>query len=320
MGKWVHKESLERGFANELSRYIYNQEGLGKIYLPNLKESDNLYLFSDYSYNSEQQLIAYSILITDNESFISFKANQKFFWEESSLDVRVIEYKKLNDQIRRKALSPFLHFCNNINGLVLTILFNKSTKSIFQTERPKQLENQMKVWKSEEIQEKFLRLREIIIAMLNGLSRQSQKICWITDNDDIVANDSQLRAANEILKQTFDKYLDFKIGGCELKTTSMDSPDSVFEKLCSLTDLCAGGLVDFIGDYEKQNLIGLSSEILNPIDHSKDKVNPITNWLSKNEEGNMLKKITIEIRETDINNLLIQAYRFPEFMDGVIVS
>jgi hypothetical protein len=100
----------------------------------------------------------------------------------------------------------------------------------------------------------------------------------------------------------------------------MDSPDSVFEKLCSLTDLCAGGLVDFIGDYEKQNLIGLSSEILNPIDHSKDKVNPITNWLSKNEEGNMLKKITIEIRETDINNLLIQAYRFPEFMDGVIVS
>lgn len=320
MEKWSHKENLERGFANELSRYIYNKENLGKIYLPNLKESDNLYLFSDYSYNSEQQLIAYSMLIMDNESFISFKGNQMHFWEGASLDGRIIEYKKLNDQIRQRALSPFLQFCNNINGLLLTVLFNRNTKSIFQNKRPEYLETQMKVWKNEEVQEKFLRLREIIVVMLNGLGRESQKIYWITDNDDIVANDLQLRVANEILKETLDKHLDFKIGVCEFKTTSIDSPDRVFEKLCSLTDLCAGGLVDFIGDYVKRNLVGLNPEILNPIDHSKDKVNSITNWLSKNEEKNMLKKITIEIRETDINNLSIQAYRFPEFIDGVIVS
>ena len=156
MENWSHKENLERGFANELSRYIYTKENLGEIYLPNLKESDNLYLFSDYSYNTEQQLIAYSILIIDNESFILFKANQKYFWEEFSLERRIIEYKKLNDQIRRKALHPFLQFCNNINGLVLTVLFNKNTKSVFQNERPEYLENQMKVWKNEEIQEKLL--------------------------------------------------------------------------------------------------------------------------------------------------------------------
>ena len=156
--------------------------------------------------------------------------------------------------------------------------------------------------------------------MLNGLGRQSQKICWITDNDDIVANDLQLRVANEILNKTLDKHLDFKIGPFELKTTTTDSPDRVLEKLCSVTDLCAGGLVDFVGDYNKRNLIGLKPQILNPIDHSKDKVNPITNWLSKNEEASRLKKITIEIKEIDMANFSMQAYRFPEFMDENIIS
>ena len=92
------------------------------------------------------------------------------------------------------------------------------------------------------------------------------------------------------------------------------SPDKCFEKLCSLTDLVAGGLVDFVGDYHNANIVPKDREVAKPIPHNKLKVNPITNWLSKKEEESMLKKITIKIIEKENNVLSIEAFRFPEFI------
>ena len=115
------------------------------------------------------------------------------------------------------------------------------------------------------------------------------------------------------MKDTFYKHLDFTIGEFELKTLNSDSPDKCFEKLCSLTDLIAGGLVDFVGDYHNANIFPKDGEVAKPISHNKLKVNPITNWLSKKEEESMLKKITIKITEKENNILFIEALRFPEF-------
>ena len=130
MGNWFHKENLERGTVNSVSSYIYKLENSGKIYLPDLRQADNLYLFSDYSGNKDQQLISYSILILDENSFHSFIAVQKIFWEKYSLGTRIIDYKGLNDSVKKVALIPFLRLSNNINGLIFTVIFNKNSKSI----------------------------------------------------------------------------------------------------------------------------------------------------------------------------------------------
>jgi hypothetical protein len=55
MGNWVHTENSEKGTANELSKYFFNLEKAGKIYLPNLRATENLYLFSDYIRNKNQE-------------------------------------------------------------------------------------------------------------------------------------------------------------------------------------------------------------------------------------------------------------------------
>jgi hypothetical protein len=314
MGIWSHKENSEKGTVNLLSNYIYGLENSGRIYLPDLREADNLYLFSDYSGSKDQQLISYSILALDENSFHSFVAVQKIFWENCSLGTRIIDYKGLNDSFKKEALVPFLQLCNNLNGLVFTAIFHKNTKSIFRSEIPNPLKEQLSIWKNKAVVEKFLRLREFILLILNGLGREYQNILWVTDNDDIVANDLQLMTANAILKETLVKHLDFNISNFELKSLDVDSPDRCLEKLCSLTDLAAGGLVDFVGDYHKGNIILKEGEIAKPISHSKDKVNPITNWLSKYEEKSMLKKITIKINEIDKDNLSVETYRFPEII------
>ncbi len=308
---WNHIDTKEKGLVNELSDYINGLESSQKIFLPDLRDADNLYIFSDYSGNKDQQLISYSILILDENSVNSFTSTQKYFWEDYALGSKIIEYKKLNDGARRRALVPFLNLCNNFNGLILTILFHKNTKSIYTDEMPENLQEQIAVWKKNYVKQKFLRLRDFILLILNGLGRENQNVLWITDNDEFVANNLQLETANTILRETLYKHLDYMIGEFELKTLDVDSSDNCFEKLCSLSDLTAGGLVDFVGNYHNANIFPKEGEVAEPI-LQKLKVNAITNWLSKTEEENSLKKITIKITETKNDGLFIEAFRFPE--------
>lgn len=218
----------------------------------------------------------------------------------------------MNDGPKKRALVSFLELCNSLNGLILTIIIHKNTRSIYSDELTENLEVRLGVWKNA-VREKFLRLRDFMLLILNGLGRKSQGVVWITDKDEIAANSLQLRTANSILNDTLNKYLDFSIGDFELRTLDADFADKRFEKLCSLTDLIAGGLVDFVGDYHNAQVFPVNREVAKPIGHSKQKVNPITNWLSKNEEGNLLKKITIKMSEIENNALSVEAYRFPEF-------
>ena len=314
MTTWQHIENPRKGMVNEISSFINELEKDGKIFLPDLRQTENLYLFSDYSANKDQKLITYSILILDEKSYNWFLSAQEKFWEEYSLDSKIIEYKKLNDGPRKRALVAFLDLCNKINGLIFTIVIHKDTKSLYKDEIPVVLQEQINVWKKKAVKEKILRLREFILLILNGLGRQNQNVLWITDNDEIVANELQLFTANAIFKDILEKHLDFKIGTFELKTLDDDLPDKRFEKLCSLTDLIAGALVDFLGDYHHEEIFPVEGEIANPITHVKLKVNPITNWLSKTEKETSLKKIVIKINEIGNNGLSIESYRFPEFI------
>ena len=83
------------------------------------------------------------------------------------------------------------------------------------------------------------------------------------------------------------------------------------EKLCSIEDLVAGTLVDYVGDYHKENLIPKEEGIVGPTVHSKNKFDNITGWLIKDEEKCKLKKVNILIEETSKENLVIKALRFP---------
>ncbi len=155
MKYWKHINNENRGMVNELSDYIGGLENSQKIFLPDLRQADNLYLFSDYSGSNDQQLISYSILILDESSLNLFASSQRVFWKNYSLGTRIIEYKKLNDGLRRRALAPFLQLCNNLNGLILTILIHKNTKSLFTDELPETLQKQMIVWKKKTVRENF---------------------------------------------------------------------------------------------------------------------------------------------------------------------
>ena len=234
MGNWSHNENSERGLANELSRYIYNLENDNKIYLPYLRHSNKLYIFSDYSSNKDQQLISYSLLLIDEISFQLFSESQKNFWKQYFPDERIIDYKGLSDNLKKKALVPFLQLCNNLNGLILSVIFDKNTKSLYGNEKPEYLQKQISIWKSKFVQEKFLRLRELVLTILNGLKGKTKNILWITDNDDIVANSLHLETAIIIMKETLAKHLDFEFSSFDIRPLTLTLQIDVWKSFALL--------------------------------------------------------------------------------------
>ena len=244
MKNWAHKENLEGGLLNFLSNFINELEDSGKIYFPDLRDADKIYIFSDYSGDHrDQKLIAYSILILDEKSFKSFMISQKSLWEKYNLEKRIIDYKGLNDNFKKRSLVPFLKLSNNINGLLFSIVFDKKITSIFQDGLPEYLQNQIDIWNNKKVQEKILRLREFIPLLLKGLCKEKQNVLWITDNDNIVANNVQLKLLENMLIEKLNTELDFKIESFNIQTLTIGYEDRYLEKICSLPDLAAGALM-----------------------------------------------------------------------------
>lgn len=308
MKNWSNIGNPENSLANFISKQIFSLEDDEKIHFPNLRDSDTLYIFSDYSHNKIQQVISYTFLVLDNESFELFCLTQKEFWEENFLDDRIIDYKGLNDNIKLRALTPFLKFSNILNGGIFTFILDKDIKTLFEDFISEDFKEELSIW-GNKIQEKILRLREIVILLLNGLAAPNQNIFWITDNDDFVANHSQLERANKIFTDYLNKHLSFKLNTFKLKTLSEEYTGKCLEKLCSLADIVGGALVDYVGDYHNESKIPVTEEVVGPITHSKEKSNIIIKWFLEDKEN--LKKNTFALRRTD-QGFLFNAYRFPE--------
>jgi hypothetical protein len=208
-----------------------------------------------------------------------------------------------------------LQLSNSLNGLLFTVVISKELKSIYHEEKPEHIKQSLVSWSSKKAHEKLLRIRDFFLLILLGLGKEGQDVLWVTDNDDIVANTNQLSSINKFMKETLLKHLDYRLGNFSIITLSDDSEERTLEKLCSIPDLIAGALIDFIGDYENENKMPKNvGDVEPPINHEKMKVNPITKWLSKDEHSHNLKKVTITIKnKVDEDGLEIKTFRFPEF-------
>lgn len=308
MKNWNTGSFIEDGFPNIISTLISDLEDRGKFHFPNLRASPKIYLFSDYS--ESKNFYSYSFLIIDEESFEFFGSIQRDFWERFSLGKnRIIEYKKLNDRIRLKALPSFLNLCNDLNGTVLTFIISKRIKTVYHDEIPHKLKEQMSSWRAKKVIEKVLRFRELILLILSGLTASGQNILWITDNDDFVANQIQQEVANNIVSDILNKHLGFSINSFDLITLNKDISDKIYEKLCSVPDLVAGATVDYIEDYYQKDMIPKTEEQKPPIPHEKNKIYPIINWFLNENEN--LKKNTILIDIGSPGSFVLSGLRFP---------
>ena len=298
---------------SSLSDMLCRIEMKEKHALPDLHEGNTLLVVSDYSgQHSTVNCESFSFLIADFEKCDVWEQKRKLWRQKCLPNGGIMAFKDLNDGKKARALGEFLDAADDIVGLSITILIRKNVRTLFgDSERIN--------WQNPELApyrhwpkgtfEKMLRIVHFVSFFTAGFSRPQQNILWITDEDEIAANESRLRELTNILANVCSHYVSHNLGHLRCGTTKSDNGSRQLEDLASIPDLVAGMLAECVSEQRKQNLLA-ESGIINPIPKAlRHKVTRLMNWFATNQKT--LKRLVFLIEPvTNSTQLSIKRLKF----------
>jgi hypothetical protein len=304
---WKSLNNEKFGLMNGVSDFVSKLEFDRSISLPNLTKTEKIYIFSDYGgEHKNSDFISYAFLITDWQSVSSSIYEYNNFKRAFNLGNRIISYKKLNDNLRFRALSSFLSFSDNINGIIVIFLIQKEISSIFEGDLPDKSSIDFSVWKSDDF-EKLMRIIHLISLFINGLTRPMQDVCWITDQDNIVVNDQKLISVTQMFGNISSHYLSHNLRKLQCGRANIEK-NNYFEVFCSIPDLIAGGATELLTYYTENNIFPNNKIIVPSSKTTKSKVNTIIGWFMNNHSN--LKKLCISLTKGDTTLYKITHLKF----------
>ena len=165
-----------------------------------------------------------------------------------------MSFKNLGDKKRAAALPGFIDAAEQIQGLLLVVLVDKRIKRLFRQtgddEREKGDGDLLSNWLPK-VEEKLLRICHVAALLVAGLSRPGQNIVWISDQDEIAANDQRLRQLTEASGRIMSAYLEHSLGHLRVGTTASDSGTRDVEDFVAIADLAAGTLCEVLNAHRR---------------------------------------------------------------------
>jgi hypothetical protein len=202
---------------------------------------------------------------------------------------RTMSFKALNDAKRREALPRFLAAASRLEGLTITVAIHKNIKSLFSTKgridmkRPDLV--MVRGWKERSV-ERFLRVTHLAALFAVGLSVAKQNVIWITDEDDVVANDERLRTAAEAFGNIVSNLSDHDLGHLRIGTTDADNGTWQLEDLAAIADFTAGALADAMTDLDRDGK-ATAEKVATPLSGAvQPKSQDLLRWLSADNSPN----------------------------------
>lgn len=129
-------------------------------------------------------------------------------------DGRGVSYKTLRDRQQEQALLPLLEAADSIPGLLLTVLVDRDIENLFRLTEEERTEENLGIfvgWPRGSL-EKLLRVVHLLSLLVAGLSRPEQNLVWITDEDEIAANESRLHELVTAFSNVASHYLPHTLG------------------------------------------------------------------------------------------------------------
>lgn len=293
-------------FAKLLEEAVKDEIKNSRMLFPNLLHEDSVAIFSDYSGESKSNFIVYSFLICAYKELAPFIKRIHQIRAQYKLDkpYKEIEYKELRYGPLKASLDDIFSCSDNfLNGLLVSVAVEKSIVSMFcdGTPKGKQIlqdhisERGFATWKFDTL-EKALRITHIMSYFLAFLTKPDQKLFWMTDNDNIVANKELAEEVGSFFRGILDIYTNkrkYKLIG--YATPWSDGKELQFDSILGLADLAAGSLAAF---YHKRSVNA-------PFD--KDAAIKILHWISQHGIG--LKKLNICLKRNG-NGVFPSTIRF----------
>jgi hypothetical protein len=221
------------------------------VEIPPSISGPTMLLASDYSgTNKKSRYLVTTIVCSDMEGSANWEIRRREVRRRYLHDGRRISYKALNDAKRRKARVPFLSAAEDISGLCLAIIVNKSIRHLCLNEasdykKMREIAQLKARWKDREL-ENMLRLTHFIALVMGGLSQARQNVYWLSDEDNIFANLVRTADVTRVLSSYSSHYVRHELGELGVGTTSIDEGDRIEEDLAAVADLSAGALAEVL--------------------------------------------------------------------------
>lgn len=280
-----------------------------------LKESNikpfsgtHMLIGSDYSgTHSKSGYTTYSFLVADADLSPNYPLERRILRERYLPNNRRMSFKNLNDRYRREALQPFLQTAELLMGLCVVIVVHKDLK------RMTTGSNTLKIWKNlhglqgkwtASAFEDMVRVVHFLCLLISDFSTPLQHITWITDQDEIVANDDRLTDVLNLVARMTGLYIKHPLGELAVNTTEIDTIDRIFEDFVAIPDLIAGAFSEVVNVWSSQEGWSNDKELSLHPKYLSEKSNIISTWFCQKPQN--LKRIIVLIDRHEKNSFKVQ--------------
>lgn len=288
---WRRLNKPELGLMNTFSERIWMMEQKRPGNFPQFKADDPLYVFSDYSgAHGESRFDAYSFLLVQPGDLTNWDQQRTAIRTVCNMRDRRMAYKGLNDKIKANALPYWLEAFDGLPGLLATVLIDKSLGSLFPAKAVQTLKQDHPEYAALKPQtvERTFRICHFLSVLIAGLSLPGQNLTWVSDQDEIAANDSRLRLFTTTFGLVCSNYLEHNLGHFRFGTTALDDGSLQMEDLTSLPDIVAGAISEVQTLQLASNAMPVGHTLV-PLTASLSlKARLIVNWLTSPE--NLLRR------------------------------
>jgi hypothetical protein len=294
---WKYQDRPDLGLMNIVNSMIHKLDVLDNHALPDLRCGAMVLIGSDYSGQHITSIYeSLAFVFADIQHCQRWYKMRHEIRKQILSDDRRISYKALKDKKRSNALYDFLQAANDIPGLLVVVLIHKGIESLFKAsgriDRTDPEIESLLHWPPHVV-EKLLRIIHFISFFLAGLSRDGQDVLWITDEDEIAANEQRHRELTTSFGNILSQYLQHALGNVRVATTASDTGKRDIEDFVSIADLSAGALCDALNAYSRANVQPSPNVILPPPFDLQKKALNVLNWFS--DRRHSLKRLVFSI-------------------------
>lgn len=285
-------------FIREFQKKLIAQESRKELLLPNLRdENSSIAIYSDYggeSHNSKY--LTYSFLICAWDQTGVFHASMQKIREKFKLNepFKEISFKDFRYGPISRALDDYLkNLSNLVNGLLLTVVIEKSVGSVFGEEEKSAHQFITKTlgdagfgsWKPD-VAEKILRIVHFPAYLVALLSKPGQNVFWMTDHDSIAPPEEQHKKVLNLFGNLLPHYCKHELGTIS-GAVPFKEADPQHLDLLSAADVVAGSIEHY---YTRSHQTTNEPLI-------REEANKVLRWLTG--QGVALKKHAMIIRKQD---------------------
>jgi hypothetical protein len=211
---------------------------------------------SDYSgSHSRSDYHIYAFLLADADLSLNFPEARRLFRARFLPDGRRMSYKALNDALRRRALVPLLDAVETLTGVCCVVVVHKNLGRMSTGQRTVDIWRETHgldgKWTAPAF-ENMVRIVHFVCLLLGVASCPNQHVTWITDEDEIVANDDRLTDTMNVMDLMACLFVDHPLREFAMNSTQVDSGDRAFEDFVAVPDLVAGAFSDITTAWARQ--------------------------------------------------------------------